>query len=102
MVLGSCAVLCGLDCRILLDCQRRDRNTFFPGICQCARESSLIFDVVPAWPDYDRREAFANAASFTGRMLTVSYCGRTAAGVPRCASGIGVRAAEDIWTDAAR
>jgi hypothetical protein len=40
--------------------------------------------------------AFANAGSFIGRVLTVSFCGSTAAGVPRCGNGIAVGAAEDI------
>jgi hypothetical protein len=33
-------------------------------------------------------------------MLAVSFCGRTAAGVPRCANGIAVRAAEDMQSAA--
>lgn len=56
--------------------------------------------MVSAWPDDERREAFANAGSFIGQMLTVSYCGRTAAVVPGCANGIAVRAAEDMPTAA--
>ena len=64
-------------------------------IWKCAAETGRTFEVVPAWPDYERREAFANAGSFMGSMLTVRFCGRTAAGVPRCANGITVRAAED-------
>jgi hypothetical protein len=51
-------------------------------VWRCATETDRIF-------------ALAHATSFIGRMLTVRYCGRTAAGVPRCASGIAVRAAED-------
>jgi ATP-dependent DNA ligase len=65
-------------------------------VWQCATESGRIFEVVPAWSDDERRAAFAKAGSFIGRMLTVSFCGRTAAGVPRCATGIAVRAAEDM------
>jgi ATP-dependent DNA ligase len=65
-------------------------------VWRCATESGQTFEVVPAWPDDERRAAFANAGSFLGRMLTVSFCGRTAAGVPRCASGIAVRVAEDL------
>jgi hypothetical protein len=64
-------------------------------VWRCATETDRIFDLVPAWTDYERRDALAHATSFIGRMLTVRYCGRTAAGVPRCASGIAVRAAED-------
>jgi hypothetical protein len=52
--------------------------------------------VVPAWPDHERREALAIAGDFIGQMLTVSSCGRTVAGVPRCAIGVAVRAAEDM------
>jgi ATP-dependent DNA ligase len=62
----------------------------------CATETGRIFEVVPAWTDDERRDAFANAGSFIGRMLTVTFCVRTAAGVPRCANGIAVRAAEDL------
>jgi DNA ligase-1 len=65
-------------------------------VWRCATESGRVFEVVPAWPDDERRAAFATAGSFLGRMLAVSFCGRTAAGVPRCASGIAVRAAEDM------
>ena len=65
-------------------------------IWQCATETGKAFAVVPAWPDDERREALANARSFIGRMLTVSFCGRTVAGVPRCVSGIAVRATEDM------
>ena len=50
--------------------------------------------MVPAWPDYERRAAFANAGSFIGCMLTIYFCGRTRAGEPRCATGIAMRAAE--------
>jgi ATP-dependent DNA ligase len=64
----------------------------------CATETGRIFEVVPAWPDDERREAFACAGSFIGRILTVRFCGRTAAGVPRCANGIAVCAAEDMTT----
>jgi ATP-dependent DNA ligase len=65
-------------------------------VWQCATETGRVFEVVPAWPDYERRKAFSKAGSFIGRILTVTFCGRTAAGVPRCASGIAVRAAEDL------
>ena len=65
-------------------------------VWQCATETGRIFEVVPAWPDDERRSAFANAGSFLGRMLTVSFCGRTAAGMPRCASGIALRATQDL------
>ena len=66
-------------------------------VWQCATETGRILDVVPAWPDYERRDALANSTSFIGRMLTVRYCGRTTAGVPLCASGVAARAAEDNW-----
>src|SRR5450759_2250557 len=65
-------------------------------VWQCATETGRIFEVVPAWPDYERRDALANASSFIGQMLTVRFCGRTAAGVPRCASGTAVRAEENV------
>jgi hypothetical protein len=65
-------------------------------VWQCTTETGLIFEVVPAWTDDERRHAFVNAGSFIRQMLTVRFYGRTAAGVPRCASGIAVRAAEDI------
>jgi hypothetical protein len=65
-------------------------------IWQCATETSRTFEVVPAWPDDERRDAFASAGFFIGRMLTVRFSGRTAAVVPRCATGIAVRVAEDI------
>jgi hypothetical protein len=45
------------------------------------------FEVFPAWPDDERRAAFANAGPFIGHLVTVRFCGLTAAGVPRCASG---------------
>jgi ATP-dependent DNA ligase len=61
-------------------------------VWQCVTETGRVFDVVPAWSDDERREALANLMSFIGRLLTVRYCGRTAAGVPRCANGIAVRA----------
>jgi hypothetical protein len=70
-------------------------------VWQCATESGRTFEVVPAWPDYERRVAFANARSFIGRMLTIRFSGRTAAGVPRCASGVTVRAPEDMPSAAA-
>jgi hypothetical protein len=63
-------------------------------ICQCATETGQTFDVVPAWPDYERRAALANAGSFIGCMLTVYFCGRTRSGEPRCATGIAMRIAE--------
>jgi hypothetical protein len=63
---------------------------------KCATETGQTFEVVPAWPEDERRAAFSNAGLFLGRMLTVRFSGRTAAGVPRCASGIAVRAAEDV------
>jgi hypothetical protein len=56
-------------------------------VWQCATESGQTFEVVPAWPDDERPEAFVNAGSLIGRMLTVRFCGRTAAGLPRCAGG---------------
>ena len=62
----------------------------------CATETGRTFEVLPAWTEDERREAFAKAGSFIGRMLTIRYCRRTTAGVPRCGSGIGVRAAEDM------
>jgi ATP-dependent DNA ligase len=65
-------------------------------VWKCATETGRTFEVVPAWTDDERRDTFANAGSFIGRMLTVTFCGRTAADVPRCASGIAVRAAEDM------
>jgi hypothetical protein len=65
-------------------------------VWQCATETDRIFEVVPAWSDDERRDAFASAGFFIGQMLTVSFCGRTAAGVPRRASGVAVRAAEDM------
>jgi ATP-dependent DNA ligase len=46
-------------------------------VWQCATETGRIFDVVPAWPDHERREAFVDAACFLRRMLTVRFCGRT-------------------------
>jgi ATP-dependent DNA ligase len=67
-------------------------------IWKCATKFGRTFNVIPAWPDDERRDALAHATSFIGQMLTVSFCGRTAAGVPRCASGIAVRAAEDMTT----
>jgi hypothetical protein len=42
------------------------------------------FEVFPAWPDDERRAAFANAGPFIGHLVTVRFCGLTAAGVPRC------------------
>jgi DNA ligase-1 len=66
-------------------------------VWQCTTETGRVFEVVPAWPDDQRRAALAHAPALTGQMLTVSFCGRTAAGVPRCASGIAVRVAEDNW-----
>jgi DNA ligase-1 len=65
-------------------------------VWQCATVTGRIFEVVPAWPDDERRHAFMKAESFIGRMLTVTFCGRTVAGVPRCATGIAVRVAEDM------
>ena len=65
-------------------------------VWQCATETGQTFEVVPAWPDDERRAALAHAPAFTGQMLTVSFCGRTAAGVPRCASGIALRATQDL------
>ena len=32
-------------------------------VWQCATETGRIFEVVPAWPDDERRVAYANAAS---------------------------------------
>jgi ATP-dependent DNA ligase len=65
-------------------------------VWKCVTETGQTFEVVPARPDDERRDAFANAVSFIGRMLTARSCGRTAAGVSRCATGIAVRVAEDI------
>jgi hypothetical protein len=65
-------------------------------VWQCATETGQTFEVVPAWPDDERRDAFANATSFIGRMLTVRFSGRTAPGGPRCATGIAVRAEADL------
>jgi ATP-dependent DNA ligase len=65
-------------------------------VWQCATDTGRTFDVVPAWTDDERREALANAECFIGHMLTVTFCGRTAAGVPRCTSGIALRATEDL------
>jgi hypothetical protein len=62
-------------------------------IWKCVTETGQTFDVVPAWPDDERRDALANAGSFICCMLSVRFRGRTAAGVPRCASGIAVHAA---------
>ena len=36
-------------------------------VWQCATETGQTFDVVPAWPDEERREAFANTGSSSGR-----------------------------------
>ena len=65
-------------------------------VWQCKTATGRIFEVVPAWPDDERRAAFANASTFIRHMLTVRFCRRTAAGVPRCANGIAVRVAEDL------
>jgi ATP-dependent DNA ligase len=65
-------------------------------VWRCASETGQTFEVVPAWTDDERRDAYANAGSFIGRMLTVRFSGRTATGVPRCASGVAVRGAEEI------
>jgi hypothetical protein len=54
-------------------------------------ETGLTFEVVPAWSDYERRDALAHAKSFPGQMLIVRHCGRTAARVPGCASRIAIR-----------
>jgi hypothetical protein len=63
-------------------------------VWQCATESGQTFEVVPAWPDDEGREAFVNAGSLIERMLTVRFCGRTAAGLPRCAGGGAMRRGE--------
>lgn len=54
-------------------------------------ESGLTFEVVPAWPDYARRDALAHATSFPGQMLVVRHCGLTTARVPGCADRIAIR-----------
>jgi hypothetical protein len=42
-------------------------------VWKCATESGQPFQVVPAWPDDERRDALANAGSFIGRMRTVTF-----------------------------
>jgi len=65
-------------------------------VWECATETGQTFDVVPAWSDDERCEAFANAWFLIRKMLTVRFSWRTAASVPRCASGIAVRAAKAL------
>jgi hypothetical protein len=55
-------------------------------------ETGLTVEVVPAWSDYERRDALAHhATSFPGQMRTVRHYGRTAARVPGCTSRIAIR-----------
>ncbi len=47
---------------------------------------------------FERRDEFANATAYIGKTRTVCFRRRAAAGVPRYASGVAVRAGKALAT----